>query len=211
MSLTLENRYDDAASWWGPAMVKLGYRAAYEDLVDRALPDGRFDDIADIGTGSGDLARAVTAGRSPGRLLLVDSSARMLDQAANSLRGAAQRIECRHASLDNIGEQDAFDLVLAGHVIEHVPDPAAALERLARLVRPGGRLLLVVSRPHWCQWLIWLRWRHSWFSARQVARMASGAGLGPLEVFGLSHGPPRRTSLAYLAQKPDTPTGADRC
>ncbi len=206
MSLTLENRYDDAASWWGATMTKLGYRAAYQDLADRALADTRFDTVADIGTGSGDLARAACrVGRRPGRLLLVDSSARMLDQAAAALSGSANAVDCRHATLDAMTEQGTFDLVLAGHVIEHLADPTGALAQLARLVRPGGRLLLVVSRPHWCQWLIWLRWRHNWFTPRQITNMAEQAGLDRTEVWSFRQGPPSRTSLAYLAHKPTKP------
>jgi len=41
---------------------------------------------------------------------------------------------------------DSFDAVTINHVIEHLPDPAAALRECARILRPGGRL--VVSTPN---------------------------------------------------------------
>jgi SAM-dependent methyltransferase len=48
-----------------------------------------------------------------------------------------------HGSIDAIPVEDAsFDVVLCLQVLEHVPDPAAAVRELRRVVRPGGRVLL---------------------------------------------------------------------
>jgi SAM-dependent methyltransferase len=47
-----------------------------------------------------------------------------------------------HGSLEAIPVEDAsFDVVLCLQVLEHVPDPAAAVHELRRVVRPGGRVL----------------------------------------------------------------------
>ena len=48
-----------------------------------------------------------------------------------------------HGEIDAIPVEDAtFDVVLCMQVLEHVPDPAAAVRELHRVVRPGGRVLL---------------------------------------------------------------------
>ena len=48
-----------------------------------------------------------------------------------------------HGSIEAIPVEDAsFDVVLCLQVLEHVPDPAAAVRELRRVVRPGGRVLL---------------------------------------------------------------------
>lgn len=134
--------------------------AAYGDLAQRMLAGSRLDSVADIGTGTGDLARAVCDVIRPDRMLLVDTSTAMLAAARQKLAGHAPYLRARTAALCDLDARGALDLVLAGHLIEHLPDPETGLHQLASLVKPGGTLVLAVSRPHWCQWFIWLRWRH---------------------------------------------------
>jgi len=45
------------------------------------------------------------------------------------------------------GLRGPFDLVYMSHVLEHVPDPARALQRCLELLAPGGRLVLVYPNP----------------------------------------------------------------
>jgi SAM-dependent methyltransferase len=56
-----------------------------------------------------------------------------------------RRLIAEAGSLDEVAD-DAYDAVLASHVLEHLANPLGALAEWRRVVRPGGHLLLIV--PH---------------------------------------------------------------
>jgi arsenite methyltransferase len=100
--------------------------------------------VLDVGCGPGDvtasLARAI--GRS-GLALGLDPSEAMLARAVRAhaglqigfLRADAQRLPLRDATVD---------AVVSIAVLQHIPDPAAALAEMTRVLRPGGRLAVMV-------------------------------------------------------------------
>ncbi|OZA00786.1 MAG: hypothetical protein B7Y02_18190, partial [Rhodobacterales bacterium 17-64-5] len=94
-----------------------------------------------------------------------------------------------------------YDIITAAHSLEHVPDPARTLTRVRKLLNPGGIVILVVSRPHWCSRLVWLNWRHRRFAEAEVRAMLAGAGFADLHCWQPPAGPPRRLSLAYAGRK----------
>lgn len=104
------------------------------------------DRVADIGCGTGLYARHL-AGQA-GSVVCVDPSAAMLAQlpADASLMPVLASLEdlARGAVVLPYG---AFDAVLAKEVLHHAEDNGAAMRALADLVRPGGRLLLVLLTP----------------------------------------------------------------
>lgn len=190
--------YEGAAGWWAGALQRLGYDRAYQGLLRRVQPGARR--VCDIGTGAGDLALAyLQAVGRPVEMVLVDPSPAMLSVARRRV-GRARAVLAR---LQDFTDPTGFDLVLAGHVMEHCADPCLALRQLAALLRPGGRLVMVISRPHWCQLLIWLRWRHRWFAPERVLRFAEAAGLVCDSAWPFDYGPPRRLSLGYVFHKPE--------
>jgi SAM-dependent methyltransferase len=81
----------------------------------------------------------------PGRRLVgVDISERMLARAAHRLRGTLVR-----ASAVRLPFVDArFDGVVGVHVLHLLPDLATALAEVARVLRPGGRMVAVHAGPH---------------------------------------------------------------
>lgn len=196
--------YDAAAAWWSDRLAVLKYPEAYGTLCHMALKGHRPRRVVDVGTGGGDLAHAaIDACQSIETLHLVDTSARMLEAAQATLqRAGGPVVTAEQTDLEMLRPNQTFDLALAGHVIEHVSDPVLALRQLAGLVRSGGALLLVVSRPHICQLPIWIRWRHRWFSERQICRMAEAAMLGSVRCIPLTAGVPARTSRGYLILVP---------
>lgn len=105
--------------------------------------------VLDVGCGTGSIWRH-NADRLPGdlSLTLADQSQGMLDEAQARLQATA--IDARFDVAD-IGRlpyaSDAFDLVIANHVLYHVPDRLAALRELRRVAGPTGRC--IVSTNDW--------------------------------------------------------------
>jgi demethylmenaquinone methyltransferase/2-methoxy-6-polyprenyl-1,4-benzoquinol methylase len=160
--MTLTARYDIAAPGWSHKLRALGYDRAYRKFVRPwVLRQGA---VLDVGTGTGSFARAwVEAGGSTD-LTLLDLSPQMLRQAGQEMAAAGLACRLVLSDLDHLAPDRCFDAILAAHAMEHCLDPLAALRQLSDWLCPGGRLLLVVSRPHWCNVLIWLRFRHRWFA-----------------------------------------------
>ncbi len=110
--------------------------------------DGRLD-VLDIGGGTGGLAvrigelghRVTVVDPSPDALAALDRRAREHDVAVTSRQGDL-------SSLLDVAGPDSADLVLCHGVLEVVDDPTAALATLARVVRPGGVLSLLVAQRY---------------------------------------------------------------
>lgn len=200
---TLNQRYDAASSRWGDKMRTLGYYDGYLGFLSapgaRARPGA---EVIDMGAGTASFAEAWVAVNGPPSLLtLVDPSATMLKRGKAALAPRGITPETRESHLGETPGLTA-DEVLAAHVIEHCPDPARAVADLAALVRPGGCLRLVVSKPHWCNAIIWLQWRHRTFSETEIRNLIETAGLAVEQVYDFPSGPPSRTSRGLIARKP---------
>jgi ubiquinone/menaquinone biosynthesis C-methylase UbiE len=97
--------------------------------------------ILDIGCGSGDIwaYRALPEGLS---ITMADASEGMLEAATERTKGIANaRFEfVRADACDMPFEDETYDMVLASHMLFHVPDLYAALSEIARVLKPDGHL-----------------------------------------------------------------------
>jgi ubiquinone/menaquinone biosynthesis C-methylase UbiE len=129
-------------------------RAAQQYAAPQPLPDPRIDRkfrkicelvraqlpceaFLDAGCGDGRYLAALAA-ELPARRAGTDISERILETAR-------QRVDAdfRQGSLEALPFADGeFDLVLCTQVIEHVPDADGAIAELARVLRPGGALVI---------------------------------------------------------------------
>ena len=157
--------------------------------------------VTDVGAGTAAFAEAWVALNGPPRhLTLLDPSEAMLEYGRAALRRrGVDPIVVRSTLEDAILEPS--DEVLAAHVIEHCPDPLHALWQLRALLRPGGRLHLVVSKPHWCNAIIWLQWRHRTFREDEILGLLDAAGFETEHVYAFPSGPPSRTSRGVVAAR----------
>lgn len=154
-----------------------------------ALLPPRIPQFLDIGTGTGRLLELV-ADRAE-RALGLDASRDMLALARARLaeRGLAGRCAVRQADMYRLPLPDAsFDVVALQMVLHYAEDPAAALAEAARVLRPGGLLVVADLAPHDRAELL-ERHAHRWpgFGDDAIAGWLGAAGcaaLAPVEVPG---------------------------
>lgn len=102
--------------------------------------------VADLGTGTGLLA----AGIAPHveRVIAVDESPAMLAAAAKRV-GPAGNVDLRRATLEALPLDDrSVDLAIIMLVLHHLAEPGRAIEEAGRILKPGGRLIVVDMMPH---------------------------------------------------------------
>ncbi len=194
------DRYDVVAPKWGDKMRTLGYYDGYLGFLShpQRRPHGATR-VIDVGAGTASFAEAWVAIHGPPQdLVLLEPSQAMLDRgrAALARRGVQPQLV---KSLLGDTELRPGDEVLAAHVIEHCPDPLRALQQLRDLLHPGGRLHLVVSKPHWCNVIIWLQWRHRTFQEPEIVALIEEAGFELERIYAFPSGPPSRTSRGIVA------------
>jgi SAM-dependent methyltransferase len=115
-------------------------------------------------------------------------------------------VDVHHGTLDDAPwADDSFDAVIFNHSLEHIDDPAAALARAARLVRPGG--LVAIAVPNFGSWhrrrfgSAWFQLdlpRHlQHFDRDSLGALVRAAGLRPTAISAASMRPSLLGSLQY--------------
>lgn len=141
-----ERQSAPAAGWSGRGAtyaVSGVHRAgpSMEPLIALARPQPA-DRCVDIGTGTGHTAARLLA-EGVAEVVAVDPAEGMLEAARRSY-GHLPGLHLVRAAGDATGLPGAaFDLVTARHTLHHHPDPRATLREVARLLKPGGRFVLV--------------------------------------------------------------------
>lgn len=153
-----------------------GKRAIVRHWIARYVPLGRDDLLVDAGCGTGTwLEEIAPICRVIG-----------LDDHAESIALARPRVEAvggqvLQTTLDRVELPDGCATVATAlDVLEHLDDDAAALRELARLVRPGGLIVLTVPALRW----LWSDWDVSLHHRRRYhhADLLAICGQAPVEV-----------------------------
>ncbi len=119
-----------------------------EDALLRLLPDSEVHDLIDIGTGTGRMLEVF--GPRVGRAVGIDASREMLAVARARLGDADLRnCQVRQADMYQVpSPASSFDMAVIHQVLHYAEDPAEVLAEAARILRPGGRLLVVDFANH---------------------------------------------------------------
>ena len=151
------------------------YLWAVLGLIDSTLV------VGDLGCGTGQLTE--TMAPYVRRVIAVDGSADMLDAARRRV-GERPNVDIRQGDLEALPLQaEELDCAMLSLVLHYSPDPAMALAEVARVVKPGGRLLVVDMLPHERE-EYQQQMGHVWlgFSEKQMSRFLTGAGFDDVRV-----------------------------
>lgn len=133
--------------------------------------------VGDLGCGTGQMTEALAPFVK--KVVAVDDSAAMLAAAKKRLAGISN-VELRQGDMAALPlEDDSLDAVMLFLVLHYVVEPAQVFSEIRRVLRPGGKLLIVDMMPHDRQDFQQIM-GHVWtgFAQDAIERWADEAGLG---------------------------------
>lgn len=108
--------------------------------------DGPLLRVLDLCGGTGDLALAVARGTTAGTIVCCDFALPMLSRAQKKFRRAGLADRCVTVEGDGLRlpfPAEAFDAVTVGFGVRNLVDMAQGFEEMRRVLRPGGRLIVL--------------------------------------------------------------------
>ncbi len=179
---------------------------AVEAAIRQALADKPFRSLLDLGTGTGRMLELF--GPEIERGLGLDLSLDMLLLARDRLeRAGLKNCSVRQGDLYDlpIGD-DSFDVVILHQVLHFLDDGGRAIKEAARVLRPGGRLLVVDFAPHEQEFLReQFAHRRLGFAPETVSQWMAASGLEPVLHNSLSPepGPDEKIAVSLWLARDD--------
>jgi ubiquinone/menaquinone biosynthesis C-methylase UbiE len=165
------------------AMTALtGRLTGHETLAGRLIRRDGFDvrgckRILDAGCGNGRYSQFLLSEADADAIITgFDYSRQMLQRARKRLQN--RRVTQVAADLTRLPYADAcFDAIVCGWVLEHLPDPKPGLRELARVLRPGGKLLLLATEDSFTGALCSRLWHCRTYNRQELRAIAEECGL----------------------------------
>ncbi len=178
-----------------------------EASMRKAIGEGPFKLFVDLGTGTGRILELFANTYERG--LGFDLNQAMLTYARSKLSAAElSRAQVRHGDIYNLALADGSACVVTMHQVLHfLSDPRRAVLEAARVLAPGGRLLIVDFAPHTLEFLRETQAHDRLgFSNALVSQWLSDAGLDVRAVeempAAVEHGSQKLTVTLWLAERP---------
>ena len=158
------------------------YEKIHASLLQRIYEELRgASDVVDLGCGDCGLAKHLVEAGEGWRVTGVDSGAARLAEAEEAVEGSEGCLRCIEgdaAHLDFLAD-GAVEAAVMTRALHEMDDPAAVLAEVKRVLRPGGKLLIVdFPRDSLAQRL----WNEDYFSPDEVEGMLRSAGYGEVAV-----------------------------
>jgi ubiquinone/menaquinone biosynthesis C-methylase UbiE len=197
---------DHAADWDRMRALHVAEHDVEAAMRD-ALGDGPFDFFVDLGTGTG-RTLALFADRFE-RGLGLDVNQTMLEYARANLKSTGcANAQVRHGDLYSLALADRqADAIVMHQVLHFLSDPALAIREAARVLAPGGKLLIVDFAPHELDFLRTSEAHERLgFPHEQIASWMDDAGLAVKSIKDLkpkiSDNEAMLTVTVWLAERP---------
>lgn len=176
-----EAYFDSQAEQWDAIRALHIDEPAVETAAIELLSDRALGTLVDVGTGTGRMLELF--GAAAERAVGVDRSPEMLRLARAKLAAAQVSADLRQGDMYALPLADgSADTVVLHHLLHFAQAPERTLSEAARLLRPGGRLLIVDFAAHR---LDSLRQQHNHvrlgFDTAQIARWFAAAGLSVVD------------------------------
>jgi 2-polyprenyl-6-hydroxyphenyl methylase/3-demethylubiquinone-9 3-methyltransferase len=158
----------------------------------------------DVGCGGGLLAESLA--RAGAEVTAIDLAPGMVETARLHALDSGLQIDYRVAAAEELLKSATrFDLLTCMEMLEHVPDPAATVATLGKLVRPGGHVFISTINRNFKSFLLAIvgaeyvanlvpRGTHEFdrlLKPSEIARFARSAALDVVDISGLRYDPVR--------------------
>jgi 2-polyprenyl-3-methyl-5-hydroxy-6-metoxy-1,4-benzoquinol methylase len=189
-------RYIDLEKWIYPYSERDYYQSLSEKDLVKVAPawvDRRCDLIEthvhpgarclDVGCGTGDVTIALRKRGFDAEGL--DESSHVIEL----LRRVHPQFKLHQGAMDDMSQFGQYDLITLYHVLEHIPDPLAAMKKISHCLKPGGLIVVEVPNAGGLQARIMgKRWHHylahhvNYFLAQNFVKLGDESGLRIVDV-----------------------------
>ena len=192
-----QNYFRRHAAEWDRIRKLHAADAAVEQAIHAALADRLIRSLLDLGTGTGRMLELFANDIERG--LGLDMSLDMLALARERLdRAGLKHCSVRYGDIYDLAlPRDSFDAVIFHQVLYFLDDSAHAIREAARVLRPGGRLVVVDFAPHDLEFL---REEHAHrrlgFAAETMTQWLEAAGLDVIRQQTFPPGPEGKIAVS---------------
>src|SRR5215213_7089306 len=166
----------------GALLATASHLSMHVPLGRRLFRTRKFDlrgmkSILDVGSGAGQIAgHLLDFADRDARITCIDISQQMLRRARQRLK--SERPDYVVADVTSLPfANDSFDGITCGYVLEHVPEPALGLSELARVLRRGGRMLLLTTEDNFSGAWTSRFWYCRTYNRQELKRICHDLGL----------------------------------